>query len=175
MKFIKTKIKDCFVIELEKKEDERGFLARTFDKDEFKKLGINLDIVQGYVSVTKKKGTMRGIHYRKTAPFVAQLTRCLEGAIFEVILDLRLSSPTYKKWEGFKLKANDYKMLFIPKGCAHGILILEDNTLFLNMYTQPFNGVLESGIRFDDPAFNIKWPIPVKIVSDKDNSWEGFK
>lgn len=175
MKFKKTKISGTYIIELEKKDDERGFLMRIWDRIGFLENGIKAELVQGYTSFTKAKGTMRGIHYRRTVPLVAQLTRCLEGAIFEVILDLRSDSPTFKKWEGFKFKADDYKMLFIPKGCAHGILTLEDNTLFLNMYTQPFDGVKESGIRFDDSAFNIKWPIPVKIVSDKDKSWEGFK
>lgn len=175
MKFSKTKIAGAYIIELEKKTDERGFLTRIWSKDEFLKHGINLELVQGYTSFTEKKGTLRGIHYRKAAPLVAQLTRCLKGAIYEVILDLRSDSPTFKKWVRFEIKANEYKMLLVPEGCAHAILTSEDNTLFLNLYTQPYDPLLESGIKYNDPLFNIKWPIPVKNVSDKDKSWEDYK
>ena len=175
MKFTKTEIAGLFIIELEKKEDERGFLTRTWSKDEFAQNGINVDLVQGYSSFTKKKGTMRGIHYRTAPPYVAQLTRCLTGAMHEAIVDLRPDSPTYKQWEGFEFKPDDNKMLFIPEGCAHAVLTLEDNTLYINLYSQFYNGEIESGIRYNDPAFSIKWPIPVVTVSEKDKSWEDFK
>ena len=175
MKFIKTKIKDCYIIELEKKADERGFLARTFDKDEFKKMGINMDIVQGYISVTKKKGTIRGIHYQ-VPPFAEyKLTRVTKGSIYEVVIDLRENSPTFMTQIGFTLCADDYKLLLTPPNCGHAILTLEDNTEFINFSTKPFTPEYEKGIRFDDPKFNINWPIPVEIVSEKDKSWEAYK
>jgi len=175
MKFTETKIIGSYIIELEKKEDARGFLTRTWSKDEFAQNGVNVDLVQGYTSFTKKKGTMRGIHYRTAPPYVAQLTRCLTGAIYEVLVDLRPGSKTFKQWEGFEFKPDDNKMLFIPEGCAHAVLTLEDNTLYINLYSQFYNGEIESGIRYNDPAFNIKWPIDVTKVSEKDLSWEDFK
>ncbi len=175
MKFTETKIIGSYVIELEKKEDERGFLTRTWSKDEFKQNGVNVDLVQGYTSYTKKKGTMRGIHYRTAPPYVAQLTRCLTGAIYEVIVDLRPDSKMFMQWEGFEFKPDDNKMLFIPEGCAHAVLTLEDNTFYINLYSQFYNGEIESGIRYNDPTFNIKWPIEVNHVSEKDKSWEDFK
>ena len=175
MKFTETKIIGSYIIELEKKEDARGFLTRTWSKDEFAQNGVNVDLVQCYTSFTKKKGTMRGIHYRTAPPYVAQLTRCLTGAIYEVLVDLRPGSKTFKQWEGFEFKPDDNKMLFIPEGCAHAVLTLEDNTLYINLYSQFYNGEIESGIRYNDPAFNIKWPIDVTKVSEKDLSWEDFK
>ena len=175
MIFKPTKISGAYIIELEKREDERGFLTRTWGKDEFAQNGINVDLVQGYTSFTKKKGTMRGIHYRTTPPYVAQLTRCLTGAMHEAIVDLRPGSPTYKQWEGFKFKSDDNKMLFIPEGCAHAVLTLEDNTLYINLYSQFYNDEFESGVRYNDPAFKIKWPINIKEVSPKDLSWEDFR
>lgn len=175
MKFRKTKIKDCYIIELEKKADERGFLARTFDKDELKALGINLDIVQGYVSQTLKKGTIRGIHYQ-VPPFEEfKLTRVSKGSIYELVIDLRENSPTFMVRVGLTLKAADYKLLLTPPNCAHAILTLEDNCEFINFSNQPFTPEYEKGIRFDDPKFKIHWPIPVEIVSDKDKSWENYK
>ncbi len=174
MKFIKTKIKGAFIIELEKQEDTRGYLARTWDIKEFAKNGIKMDLVQGYVSHTNKKGTIRGIHYQ-VKPFAeAKLTRCTKGAIFELVVDLRKKSPTYKKWQGFTLKAKDNKMLFTPPNCGHAILTLADETDFINFSNQPYMSEYEHGIRYDDPAFAIKWPIKVRAVSGKDLSWKGF-
>lgn len=174
MIFKQTDIPRAYIIELEKKEDERGSLTRTWSKDEFAQNGINVDLVQGYTSFTKKKATMRGIHYRTAPPSVAQLTRCLTGAMYEAIVDLRPDSPTYKQWKGFEFKSDDNKMLFIPEGCAHAVLTLEDNTFYINLYSQFYNGEIESGIRYNDSAFKIKWPIPVEIVSEKDLGWEDF-
>lgn len=175
MIFTPTKIKDCYVIELEKREDGRGFLARTFDKEQLKEAGINLDLTQGYVSYTKKKGTMRGIHYQ-VPPFAEyKLTRVTSGSIYEIVIDLRQGSPTFGEIEGFEFKASDYQMLIVPPNCGHAILTLEDNTEFINFSDRPFAAQFERGIRFDDPGFNISWPIPVEIVSEKDKSWEAYK
>ncbi len=175
MKIIPTKIKDCFVIELEKREDDRGFLARTFDKEQLKELGIDLDLVQGYVSFTKQKGTMRGIHYQ-VPPFAEyKLTRVTSGAVFEIVIDLRKDSPTYQIKEEFEFKSSDYKMLLTPPNCAHAILTMEDSTEFINYSDKPFTPEFERGIRFDDPSFEINWPIEVSKVSDKDKSWETYK
>lgn len=175
MKLVPTKIKDCYIIELDKKEDNRGFLARTFDKEKLKEVGINLDLVQGYVSNTLKKGTMRGIHYQIPPFSEYKLCRVTHGSIYEVVIDLREKSETFGVVEGFEFKAADYKMLIVPPNCGHGFVTLEDNTEFTNLSNRPFTAEFERGIKFNDPKFNIVWPVPVEIVSDKDNSWEDYK
>lgn len=173
MKFIEAKIKGVFVIELEKKEDERGFLARTWDVDEFKEKGIDFNILQGYVTSSSKKGTMRGIHYL-TVP-EQKLTKVLKGSVYEVVIDIRPDSETFKKWQGFIMKDTDYKMIYMEPGIAHAILTLEDNTEFMSMYSPAYVPGNEGGIRYNDPAFNINWLIEVEHVSEKDLSWEDFE
>lgn len=175
MKFIPTKIKDCYILELDKKSDDRGFLARTFDKEKLKEFGINLDLVQGYVSFTEKKGTMRGIHFQVPPFSEYKLTRVTHGSIYEVVIDLREGSETYGAIEEIEFKASDYKMLIVPPNCGHAFLTLEDNTEFTNFSDRPFTAEFERGIKFNDSKFNISWPIPVEIVSEKDRSWEDFK
>lgn len=175
MKIIPTKIKDCYILELEKKEDDRGFLARTLDREKLKELfGIDLNIVQGYVTLSNKKGTMRGIHYQ-IPPFAEyKLTRVTRGSVYEIVIDLREGSETFGTVEGFEFKDSGYKMLLTPPNCGHAILTLEDNTELTNFSDKPFTPEFERGIRFDDPKFNISWPIPVEIVSEKDKSWTDF-
>lgn len=173
MKIVPTKIKDCFVIELEKKEDERGFLARTWDVRQFKENGIDFNILQGYITSSVKKGTIRGFHYLKVAE--QKLTRVTKGAVYEVVIDIRPSSPTYKKWQAFTLKDTDYKMFYAGSGIAHAILTLEDGTEFMSLYSPAYTPGNEGGIRYNDSTFNIDWPIEVKHVSTKDLSWEDYK
>lgn len=175
MKLKSTSIKDCYVVELEKREDERGFLARTFDKEQLKEMGINMDLIQGYVSFTKKKGTMRGIHFQVPPFSEYKLTRVTAGSIFEIVIDLREDSSTYKQVQGFEFSSKDYQMLITPPNCGHAILTLEDNTEFINFSDRPFTAKFERGIRFDDPSFNISWPISVEIISEKDKSWGPYK
>ena len=172
MKFIETKIKGVYLIELEKKEDERGFLARTWDVNEFKENGIDFNILQGYITSSVKKGTMRGFHYLKVAE--QKLTRVTKGAVYEVVIDIRPKSSTYKKWQAFTLKDTDYKMFYAGPGIAHAILTLEDNTELMSLYSPAYVPGNEGGIRYNDPAFNIKWPVEVQQVSKKDMSWEDF-
>ncbi len=172
MKFIETKIKGVILIELEKKEDERGFLARTWDKEQFAQNGIDFTIMQGYVTSSLKKGTMRGFHYLKVPE--QKLTRVTRGSVYEVVIDIRPKSPTYKKWQSFTLKDTDYKMFYAGPGIAHAILTLTDNTELMSLYSPAYASGNEGGIRYNDPAFNVKWPIDVKSVSKKDSSWEDF-
>ena len=172
MIFSRTKL-GAYIIELEKREDERGFLARTWDKEQFKDIGIDFDPVEGYITMSKHKGTVRGLHYL-TVP-EKKLTRVLRGGVFEVIIDLRSESPTYKQWEGFTFKDSDYKMLYMTAGFAHAILTLEPTTELMSWYSPAYKPGLERGIRYNDPTFYIKWPIPVQHVSKKDLSWEDFK
>lgn len=172
MKIIETKIKGVFLIELEKKEDERGFLARTWDVDEFKQNGINFNILQGYITHSVNKGTMRGLHYLKVPE--QKLTKVIKGSVYEVVIDVRPDSDTFRQWQAFTLKDTDYKMLFVGPGIAHAILTLEDNTELVSLYSPAYAPGNEGGIRYNDPAFNIDWPIEVKHVSEKDLSWGDF-
>lgn len=175
MIFKQTKLEGAYIIKLEKREDERGYLARTWDKKDFLKYGIKAELVEGYASHTNRKGTIRGLHYQ-VKPFAeAKLTRVINGSIYEVIIDLRPKSKTYKKWLGFKFNTQDNKMLYIPPYFAHAILALENDTDFLNFSSQPYTAEFERGIRYDDPAFKIKWPINIKEASEKDLAWEDFK
>ena len=172
MKFIKTKIKGVYLISLEKKEDERGFLARTWDVEQFRKNGVDFNILEGYITRSIKKGTIRGFHYLKVAE--QKLTRVTKGSIYEVVIDINPKSQTYKKWVAFALKDTDYKMLYTGPNIAHAILTLEDNTELMSFYSPEYIPGNEGGIRYNDKAFNIKWPIKVKHVSKKDLSWEDF-
>lgn len=167
MKFTPLPIKDAFIVELEKHEDERGFLARSWDREEFRSYGIDLDLLQGYTCWTKKKGTIRGLHYLEVPE--TKITRVTRGKLYEVIVDL-----DSKQWFSAQFSADDYKMLIIPQGCAHAVLTLEGNTEYIAYYSSYYDPAKERGIRFDDPALTIKWPIPVTVVSEKDCSWPDY-
>ena len=175
MIFNETGLKNAFLIELEKKEDERGFFGRSWDTKIFEENGLNPKIVQCNVSLSRKKGTLRGMHYQ-IAPFEeAKLIRCTKGKIYDVIIDLRKESSTFKKWASFELSSINHKMVYVPEGFAHGFQSLEDETEIFYQVSQFYNPEFERGIRWNDPAFNIKWPLEEKIISDKDNSWESFQ
>jgi len=171
MKFIETPIKDLYVIELEPRIDERGFFVRAFAQDELKKVGLEFDIVQANQSFTKKKGTIRGMHCQLSPKMDGKILQCLEGKVYDVSIDLRKDSPTYKKWFGIELANGDNKMIFSPKGFAHGLQTLTDNCRIQYFMSEFYTPEYYSGVRYDDPAFNIKWPIPIGFVSDQDKSW----
>jgi dTDP-4-dehydrorhamnose 3,5-epimerase len=174
MNFIETKLKGAFLVEIEKLTDERGFFGRSWCRKEFDSHGLNSHLVQANVSFNRKKGTLRGMHYQ-VAPFQeSKLIRCTRGAIFDVIIDLRLDSPTYKQWTGVELTADNYTMFFVPEDFAHGFQTLTDETEIAYQVTQFYTPGSESGIRFDDPAFDIKWPLEVTTISDKDRTWPAF-
>lgn len=174
MIFKPLSIPGTFIVEMEKRQDERGFLARTWDKGEFAKQGIVFEPAQSYSCFTKKAGTLRGPHYVTAPHRETKLVRVIRESLFEVIIDLRPDSITYKKWLGLTIKAQDYHMVLIPPGCAHAVLTLEDNTEYTSLYTPAHNPLVERGIRFNDPIINIKWPISVEIVSEKDKSWPDY-
>jgi dTDP-4-dehydrorhamnose 3,5-epimerase len=174
MNFIKTEFKGVFIIQLEKKEDERGFFARVWDIKKFVEKNLNSKLVQSNISFTKKKGTIRGLHYQIHPYEETKIILCTKGSIFDVIIDLRSDSATYKKWVFHNLSSEDYKMLFIPEGFAHGFQTLEDNTEIFYHVSQFYTPSAERGIRWDDPLFNIAWPIKKKVISQKDNSYEDF-
>jgi len=172
MKIVNTKLKDAYLIELEKKEDERGFFARVWDKKIFEKAGLDVNVVQCNLSLTKKKGTIRGLHYQEYPFDETKLIRCTHGKIYSVIIDLRPESETYLKWDGVILDAKEYVLRYIPKGFANGIQALEDNSQIFYHVSQFYTPEAEKGIRWNDPIFNIKWPEKMTGISEKDSSWE---
>lgn len=176
MKFTSLELNGAYLIELEKVSDERGFFARTFCEDEFKKYGLNPNLKQISIAYNKKKNTVRGMHYMKPPNEEAKLVRCSSGSIYDVIIDLRKDSCTFKKWFGIELKSNEYKMVYLPEGCAHGYMTLEDNTEVIYQMSIIFKVESYSGVRWNDPVFNIKWPsVKDVIVSKKDSAFLDFK
>jgi len=172
--FKKTSLDGAYLIELEKKIDERGFFARVFDVAELKKHSLDSTIVQCNVSLTKKKGTLRGLHYQKSPSEETKILRCTRGKLFSVIIDLRPNSSTFKKWHGKILSQDDYTLRYIPKGFANGIQSLKDDTEIFYLVSEFYNPSAEGGIHWNDPDFNIKWPLPVSNISEKDDSWPFF-
>ena len=174
MIFTETKLKGAYVIEIEKLKDNRGFFARAWCQNEFKAHGLTSRVVQVNVSSNKKKGTLRGMHYQLSPYEETKLIRCTRGAIYDVIIDLRPSSPTYAQWIGVELTEENYKMLYVPENFAHGFQTLEDDTEVTYQVSQFYMPGSESGIRWNDPAFSIDWPIQVQVISDKDKSWPDY-
>jgi len=168
MIFTKTKLEGAYIIEIEKHNDERGFFARTWDVNEFKNHSLNSNLVQCNLSFNKKKGTLRGLH-QQLHPFEeAKLVRCTRGKIIDVIIDLNKESKTYKQWLGVELSSNNYKALYVPEGFVHGYQTLEDNTEVCYQTSQFYKPDYEHGVRWDDKAFDIKWPLKPTFISEKD-------
>jgi dTDP-4-dehydrorhamnose 3,5-epimerase len=171
MDFRPTELQDARLITLAPHVDERGSFARVFCAREFAAAGLPTDFVQHSISRNKQKGTLRGMHFQRAPHEEAKLVRCAKGAIWDVIVDLRPASPTYRKWQGFELTESNNKQLFIPKGFAHGFQTLTDNSeihYLIDAYYEPSAG---TGVRYDDPAFGIKWPLPISTINDKDKGW----
>ena len=173
--FEELKLKGVFKIQLEKVEDERGFFSRCWDKNEFEKYGLNTKIIQCNISFNKNKGTLRGLHYQSKPYEEAKLIHCTRGKIYEVILDLRKESKTYKQWESMELSQSDYNLLYVPEGFALGFQTLEDNTELLYQMSEKYVPESARGINYKDPKFDIKWPLEVKTISQRDSSFEFFK
>ncbi len=172
MVFLETNLEGAFVIEIEKKLDDRGFFARSFCMTEFDKQGLNTEYVQSNISFNLKAGTLRGMH-RQVAPFSeVKLVRCVRGRIFDVIIDLREKSRTFKQWFSIELTQDNRKTLYIPEGFAHGFLTLEDNAEVFYQHSKYYTPDAEGGVRWDDPAFGIEWPsMDHYTISEKDQCW----
>lgn len=172
MIFRETKLTGAYIIEIEPLEDERGFFARCFCQKEFEKYSLNPRFVQCNISYNKKRGTLRGMHYQAAPYEEAKLIRCTKGKIFDVIIDLRLQSPTYKQCVAVEMSLENRKMLYVPEGFAHGFQTLEDDTEVFYQMSQFYHPEYARGVRWDDPAFSIEWPnIEVKVVSNKDANY----
>ena len=174
MKFIETELKGIFLIEIEKYEDVRGFFARTFDKNEFKSNKMETKFTQFSISFNKKKGTIRGMHFQKRPYEEVKVIRCTKGKIFDVNIDLRPKSPTFKKWIGIELSDLDHKMLYIPKGFAHGFQTLKDNTEIFYQISRDYKPEYSDGVRWNDKTFGIKWPLKPTIMSKADKMFKLF-
>lgn len=173
--FSQTKLDGAYIIELEKLEDERGFFARSWDEKKFDEMKLNAKLVQCNISFNKKKGTIRGMHYQAKPHEEAKVVRCCNGSIFDVIIDLRPNSKTYRKWISIELTDKNYKMIYVPEGFAHGFQTLEDNTEVVYQMSEYFEENYARGIRYDDPIFQIPWPIIPPIISKKDLSYNFLK
>jgi dTDP-4-dehydrorhamnose 3,5-epimerase len=167
MKFSTTSIDNCFIIEPERIEDERGYFSRVYCAELFKKVGIILEFIQCNQSFNHKAGTLRGMHYQYPS-YEAKLVKVLSGSIYDAIIDLHPNSPTFEKWYGLELSSESGKMLYVPPHCAHGYLTLEAATTVFYWVTDVYKPEEESGIRYDDEFFGIKWPRPVEVISAKD-------
>jgi dTDP-4-dehydrorhamnose 3,5-epimerase len=174
MIFTETKLNGAYVIEIKKLEDVRGFFSRVWCKNELEAYGLISDIAQINTSYSKKRGTLRGMHYQVEPNKENKIIRCTKGAIYDVIIDLRPKSPTYKKWLGIELTAENYKMLYVPEDFAHGFQTLEDDTEVVYQVSQFYSPQSEQGVRYNDSAFGIRWPIDVRVITDKDKNWADY-
>jgi dTDP-4-dehydrorhamnose 3,5-epimerase len=170
MKFIETKLKGAFIITPEFLEDERGFFARAFCREEFSRLNLNSNLVQCNLSFNKERGTLRGLHYQIPPHEEVKLVRCTSGSISDVIVDLRPESSTFHQWLSVELSAENHKLLYVPEGFAHGYQTLKPKTEVFYQVSEFYHPTSERGLRWDDPAFGIVWPLKVKVISDKDQS-----
>lgn len=174
MKFTETKLKGAFVIEIELMKDERGSFGRSWCANEMKEHGLNTNICQANVSFNKSKGTLRGMHYQIAPYQEAKLVRCSMGSIYDVIIDLRPKSPTFKQWVGVELSQKNYKMLYVPEDFAHGFITLEDNCEISYLMSEFYVPGAGATIRWNDPIFNIQWPFEPTVISEKDKSQLDF-
>jgi dTDP-4-dehydrorhamnose 3,5-epimerase len=172
--FFETRLKGAFVIEIERLEDERGFFARSWCKKEFKDHGIDTNFVQCNISFNRKKGTLRGMHFQPLPYEEAKLVRCTMGAIFDVIIDIRPDSATYRQWISVELTHENRKMIYIPQSFAHGFLTLMDNTEVFYQMSGFYAPGYSRGIRWNDPALGIAWPGEVSVISDQDLTYPDF-
>ena len=174
MIFTETKLKGAFIIDVEPYEDERGFFARSWCEDEFRRHGLNSRLVQCNISFNNKRGTLRGIHYQ-AAPFPeAKLVRCTMGAIYDVIIDLRADSTTFKQWVFVELSAENRRAFYIPEDFAHGFQTLMDHTEVFYQMSEFYHPECARGVRWDDLAFGVKWPFSPSIISQQDAGYEDF-
>ncbi len=174
MEFEKTPLKDAYVIRLEVREDSRGFFARTFCGKEFEQHGLKPSVAQANVSFNHKAGTLRGMHYQLPPAAETKLVRCTRGSIYDVIIDMRPDSPSYLQHFGIELNEDNRVALYVPEMFAHGYLTLVDDAEVIYQVGEFYSPGYERGLRYDDPKFGIKWPVPVQVISEKDAAWGPF-
>ncbi len=174
MKFEPLTVDGAFVVSLEPRGDERGWFSRLFCQQEMAEIGLDPRISQVNNSFSKDAGTLRGLHYQLGMAAETKLVRVVRGAVFDVVVDLRRESPTFKSWAGVELTDKNRKMMYVPRGCGHAILTLADDTELVYFASQQYSGESERGVRWNDPAFGIDWPLEPTVISEKDASWPDF-
>jgi dTDP-4-dehydrorhamnose 3,5-epimerase len=175
MRFLETELRGAFILELEPRADERGFFARSFCQKEFESHGLKPMVAQCNTSFNHRKGTMRGMHYQLPPAAETKLVRCTRGAIIDVIVDLRPDSPTYLRHVAVELSEHNRRQLYVPEMFAHGYLAMNDGSEVAYQVGEFYTPGCERGIRYDDPALGINWPIPIEVISEKDASWPAFQ
>jgi dTDP-4-dehydrorhamnose 3,5-epimerase len=172
--FTPTPLPGTFVIDLERREDDRGFFARSYCQREFAEQGLNPNIAQCNVSFNAKRATLRGMHFQAPPHAEAKVVRCTQGTVWDVVLDLRAQSPTFKRWHGVELSAANRRALYIPEGVAHGFQTLTDDSELLYLMSEFYEPAAARGVRWDDPAFKIAWPLADGRISERDRSFPLF-
>lgn len=175
MKFTETPLSGVWLVTLEPRGDERGFFARSFCTEEFAKHGLETVYVQQNMSRSAKKGTLRGMHFQLGKHAEVKVIRCVSGAVYDVLFDIRPDSPSFGKWFGAELSAENGVQMYAPAGVAHGFITLTDNAEVTYLVSSPYAPGQESGVRWNDPAFNAVWPTEVTVISPKDAAWPDFK
>ena len=174
MRFRESPLAGLFVIDVEPAEDDRGFFARTYCAAAFVERGLDPAVAQSSIAYSARKGTLRGMHYQRAPHAETKLIRCTRGAVHDVAIDLRPDSPTFRRWFAAELTAANRRMLYIPEGFAHGYLTLEDETEISYQMSTPYHPEAAEGVRWDDPAFAITWPIEVAVIAERDRDYPDF-
>ena len=171
MRFVETALSGVFVVEPEKLVDGRGFFARAWCRAEFESRGLNSDVAQINIARSRRRGTLRGLHYQRAPHEEAKLVRCTRGEIYDVVVDLRSGSGSYLRWVAVELTQDSHRLVYVPEGCAHGYLTLTDEAEITYGTSHAYVPGAASGRRYDDPALGISWPIDVQVISAQDESW----
>ena len=175
MRFTKTRIRGAWLIDPEPKHDQRGLFVRTFCARACAERGLVTEFVQHSRSYSSVKGTLRGMHFQRAPHAEVKVVSCLRGALWDVIIDLRPGSPSYGRWEGFELTAANRRLLYVPEGCAHGFQTLCDDVEVSYLISAYYEPAAAAGLRYDDAAFRVDWPLPIAVISERDRSWPAFE
>jgi dTDP-4-dehydrorhamnose 3,5-epimerase len=170
-----TRLAGAFILDVERREDERGFFARAWCAEELAAAGLDPRISQINVGFNLRRGTLRGLHFQRAPHAEVKLVRCTAGAVYDVIVDLRPDSPTHRRWVAVELTAENHRQLYVPAGFAHGYQTLTDSAEICYQASVPYAPESATGVKFDDPAFGITWPEPVTVISDADRAWPDYR
>ncbi|HEY6345741.1 MAG TPA: dTDP-4-dehydrorhamnose 3,5-epimerase [Bryobacteraceae bacterium] len=175
MTFREITLPGVWEINIEPERDERGFFARSWCRNEFESRGLNPAVAQCSISFNPRKGTLRGLHYQEAPHGETKLVRCTQGAIYDVVVDLRPHSPTFAKWTAVTLTSTNHRMVYVPEGCGHGFLTLEDETEVFYQISEFFHPGSARGVRWNDPRFQIGWPVRPEVISERDRTYDDFQ
>lgn len=175
MIFTPLELEQAWLIDIEPKQDERGFFARVWCRHELAAQGLDTEIAQESISLNHRRGTLRGFHFQNAPHAETKIVYCTRGAIFDVILDLRPQSPTLLRWQGIELSAGNHRAVYIPQGCAHAFQTLTDDAEVAYRISTFYAPQAGGGYRYDDPAFGVVWPLPISVISERDLSWPAYQ